>query len=142
MRSVVETYKSGGPTVAAESGSIGRLLAIPRVRAVAIASALARMPLAMGGVGLVLFVHSRPLVFAAAAGLGGTAWFVVRPEIAGIPPSPHGRGSRIGALASPAIRLLVVAGIPIGFTFGALDVAFPAFGADHGSAAIGGLLTA
>jgi MFS family permease len=271
MRSRVEKYQRGRPTVAAEGGSIGRLLAIPRVRAVAVASALARMPFAMGGVALVIFVHSRtgsfsdsgavtaaftlsfavagpvlgrlvdrrgprsvllpgatlsalgvlatvalgegraplvalvfaaavagaamppisgvlrrawpsmvepeelpsaflldsilietifiagqlltgvlavaidpaaPLVFAAAAGLGGTAWFVARPEIAAIPPSPHGRGSRIGALASPAIRLLVVTGIPIGFTFGALDVALPAFGAGHGSAAIGGLLTA
>jgi len=271
MRSRVEKYKRGRPTVAAEGGSLGRLLAIPRVRAVAIASALARMPFAMGGVALIIFVHSRtgsfgdagavaaaftlafavagpvlgrlvdrrgprsvllpgatlsslavlavvvlgeqraplvalllvaavagaamppisgilrrawpsmvepeevpsaylldsilietifitgqlltgvlavaidpaaPLVFAAAAGVAGTAWFVVRPEIAEIPPSPHDHRSRMGAMASPTIRLLVVTGIPIGFTFGALDVALPAFGAGHGSAAIGGLLTA
>jgi MFS family permease len=259
------------PTNAAERASIARLLAMPRVRALAIASALARLPFGMGGVALVIFVHSRtgsfgasgavtgaytlsfaiagpilgrlvdrrgtrlillpaaaiaslavlaivalgesggpvaalvaaavaagaatppisgvlrrtwpslvapdelpaaflfdsilievvfvggqlltgllavaidpaaPLVFAAVVGLLGAAWFVSRPEVAEMPPAPRHHHSRAGALASPAIRLLVITGIPIGFTLGALDVALPAFGAGHGNSALGGIFTA
>jgi MFS family permease len=259
------------PTNADERASIARLLAMPRVRALAIASALARMPFGMGGVALVIFIHARtgsfgisgavtgaytlsfaiagpvlgrlvdrrgaravllpaaslaslgvlaivplgesgapvaalvaaavvagaatppiggvlrhtwpslvepdelpaaylfdsilietvfiggqlatgllavaidpaaPLVFAALVGLVGAAWFVSRPEVAEMAPSPRHHHSRAGALASPAVRLLVITGIPIGFTFGALDVALPAFGAGHGSSALGGIYTA
>jgi MFS family permease len=83
-----------------------------------------------------------PLVVAVFLGLVGAAWFVSRPEVSDMPPAAEHHHSRAGALASPAIRLLVLTGIPIGFTFGALDVAFPAFGASHGNSAIGGLLTA
>jgi MFS family permease len=61
-----------------------------------------------------------PLVFAASVGLVGACWFAWLPEVRG----------------------MVATGIPIGFTFGALDVALPAFGADHGSSAMGGLFTA
>jgi MFS family permease len=49
---------------------------------------------------------------------------------------------RGGALVSAAIRVLVLAGLPIGACFGALDVALPAFGVAHGSAALGGPLGA
>ncbi|HEY1853649.1 MAG TPA: MFS transporter [Solirubrobacterales bacterium] len=77
------------------------------------------------------------LIVAAVAGLAGTSWFTLQlpphrrdPEAA---PRPRG-----GALASPSIRVLILAGLPIGASFGALDVALPAFGAAHGSAALGG----
>ncbi|HJZ36532.1 MAG TPA: MFS transporter [Solirubrobacterales bacterium] len=48
----------------------------------------------------------------------------------------------LGALRSPTLRVLVLAGIPLGASFGALDVSLPAFGAHHGAAALGGPLTA
>jgi hypothetical protein len=83
-----------------------------------------------------------PLVFAASVGLVGACWFAWLPEVRGMVATAEHHHRRAGALASPAIRLLVVTGIPIGFTFGALDVALPAFGADHGSSAMGGLFTA
>lgn len=76
------------------------------------------------------------LIVAAVVGLVGTTWFTLL-----LPPhrrdavTPRPRG---GALASPAIRVLVLAGLPIGACFGALDVALPAFGVAHGSAALGG----
>jgi MFS family permease len=83
-----------------------------------------------------------PLVCSAAAGLLGTAWFVAIPEIGGRREEHTEHRTRAGALASPTIRLLVLAGVPIGFTFGALDVALPAFGALHGSSSWGGLFAA
>ena len=82
------------------------------------------------------------LLVAALIGLAGTAWFALllpphRPD----PEAAAGR-PRGGALSSSAIRLLVFGGVPVGATFGALDVALPAFGAAHGSAALGGPLGA
>ena len=75
-----------------------------------------------------------------AAGLGclGGAWFAALANLA--PSHAEERRSHgwAGALASPALRFLVFTGIPIGITFGALDVALPAFGADHGNSALGG----
>ncbi|MGN6253816.1 MAG: hypothetical protein ACTHO8_02385 [Solirubrobacterales bacterium] len=78
------------------------------------------------------------LLAAAALGLAGTLWFVVAPSLRGFESAPPHQHTRAGALASPTIRLLVMAGIPVGSTFGALDVALPAFGAVHGSTALGG----
>jgi MFS family permease len=79
-----------------------------------------------------------PLIVAAGAGLLGTLWFASISTVSGIEPEPAEHRTRAGALASPAIRLLVVTGVPIGVTFGVLDVVFPAFGADHGNSALGG----
>jgi MFS family permease len=82
------------------------------------------------------------VLVAAALGILGGAWFAA---LAGAAPS-HREERRArgwaGALASPALRFLVLTGIPVGITFGALDVALPAFGAAHGSSALGGPLAA
>jgi MFS family permease len=48
----------------------------------------------------------------------------------------------LGALASPGIRTLVVAMFPVGFAFGALEVALPAFADDEGSPELAGVLLA
>jgi len=76
----------------------------------------------------------------AAAGLSflGTVWFVFQPPVGRVEPAPPHHHTRAGALASPTIRLLVFTGFPVGLTFGALDVTGPAFGAAHGSSALGG----
>jgi MFS family permease len=78
------------------------------------------------------------LLAAAALALVGTLWFVAIPALGAIEPTPPHQHTRAGALASPIIRLLVFTGFPVGSTFGALDVALPAFGVSHGSAALGG----
>jgi MFS family permease len=83
-----------------------------------------------------------PLLVAAGLGLLGTAWFLAVPVIGGAEPAPPEHHTRAGALASPAIRFLVLTGLPIGASFGALDVALPAFGAAHGQSALGGLFVA
>ncbi|MGN6275555.1 MAG: MFS transporter [Solirubrobacterales bacterium] len=78
------------------------------------------------------------LLAAAALGFAGTVWFVASPFLRGFEPAPAHQRTRAGALASPTIRLLILTGFPVGSTFGALDVALPAFGAAHGSTALGG----
>jgi MFS family permease len=83
-----------------------------------------------------------PLFVGAAFVLFGTAWFLLVPVVRAERPSGAPRGSAMGALAAPAIRYITLAGLPIGASFGALDVALPAFGAAHGSSALGGLFAA
>jgi MFS family permease len=78
------------------------------------------------------------LLAAAALGFVGAIWFVASPLLRNFEPAPAHQHTRAGALASPTIRLLVLTGIPVGSTFGALDVALSAFGAAHGSTALGG----
>jgi len=88
---------------------------------------------------LVALIDPGAALFAAAAlGLVGTVWFVAIPVVGAVEPAPPQHHTRAGALASPVIRLLVLTGFPVGSTFGALDVALPAFGVSHGSAALGG----
>ena len=81
---------------------------------------------------------SAALIAAAASGVLGTLWFASIPTVGEQQPTPAEHHTRAGALASPAIRLLVFTGVPIGVTFGALDVVFPAFGTEHGNSALGG----
>lgn len=67
---------------------------------------------------------------------------------AALPPSRQWRAEgvgerrRIGALASPGLRTLLVVSAAFGLSFGALEVTMPAFADDHGSAAASGLLLA
>jgi MFS family permease len=79
-----------------------------------------------------------PLLAAAGCGLLGTLWFASIPIVGAVGRAAGEHRTRAGALASPAIRLLVLTGIPIGVTFGVLDVVFPAYGAEHGNSALGG----
>ncbi|MEA2421899.1 MAG: hypothetical protein QOF55_998 [Thermoleophilaceae bacterium] len=77
----------------------------------------------------------------AALGLGGTLGFVAMPL------SRAWRGQAttsgiVGALASPGMRTLLLTTLPIGICFGTLEVALPAFGAEHGAARVGGYLFA
>ena len=78
------------------------------------------------------------VLVAAALGSVGGAWFAALVNVA--PSHAEERRSHgwAGALGSPALRFLVFTGIPVGVAFGALDVALPAFGAAHGSSALGG----
>lgn len=51
-------------------------------------------------------------------------------------------GGRLGALTSPGVRTIVVTLAPMGFCFGAAEVAFPAFGEAEGDSALAGPLIA
>jgi hypothetical protein len=83
-----------------------------------------------------------PLLFAAGLVVFGTAWFLLAAAVRALRPAGAEHHTRSGALASPTIRYLILTGIPIGSSFGALDVALPAFGASHGGSALGGLFAA
>ncbi len=84
-----------------------------------------------------------PLLVSAGFVLVGTAWFLLVPVVRGERPvHHHGHRHPAGALASASIRYITLAGLPIGASFGALDVSLPAFGAAHGSSALGGLFAA
>jgi MFS family permease len=80
------------------------------------------------------------LVSVAAVGIG------VATLLPALPPLARGEGAarpgRLGALASPGIRTLVVAMLPVGFSFGALEVALPAFADEEGSPGLAGVLLA
>jgi MFS family permease len=49
---------------------------------------------------------------------------------------------RLGALRSPGIQTLVLSMVPVGFGFGALEVAIPAFAQEHGRPELAGVLVA
>ncbi|HEV3375646.1 MAG TPA: MFS transporter [Thermoleophilaceae bacterium] len=52
------------------------------------------------------------------------------------------RAFGLGALASPGLRTLVLASLPVGFTFGTLEVVLPAFSEAEGSKEMAGVLLA
>lgn len=85
---------------------------------------------------------SAPLVLAAGASLLGTLWFLSTSAIGALSHGPREHHSGAGALASPTIRLLAFTGVAVGGSFGAFDVALPAFGVAHGSAGLSGALIA
>lgn len=83
------------------------------------------------------------LVVSAVLVLAGTAAFValLPADVSGgeLPETDHGF---FGVLRTPGIQTLVMTMLPLGFAFGALEVALPAFGDDEGRAALGALLIA
>jgi MFS family permease len=81
------------------------------------------------------------LLLSAAAVLGGSAALV-----AALPPVERAerrpRSGRLGALAAPGIRTLVASMLPVGFAFGTLEVALPAFADEQGAPELAGVLLA
>jgi len=98
-------------------------------------------PLLAGAVATTLGAGAAVLAMAAVLALG-TIWFDLLSRNAPARREEGGRSGWLGAMGSPALRVLVLSGIPLGACFGALDVALPAFGAAHGSSALGGPFTA
>lgn len=77
----------------------------------------------------------------AAFALAGTLCFAALPASRGW--RGHATTSGIaGALESSGMRTLVFAALPIGICFGTLEVALPAFAAEHGTAGLSGVLFA
>jgi MFS family permease len=84
------------------------------------------------------------LVLSAAAVLAGSGLFLAvlpRGE-AGVMARGKRTGSRLGALRAPGVRTLLFSMLPVGFSFGALEVALPAFASDHGRPELSGVLIA
>lgn len=81
------------------------------------------------------------LFVSAAAVLVGTAAFTALLPHADVL-RPSGHGGMLGALRSPGIQTLVVTMLPVGFAFGAIEVALPAFSADEASPELAGVLIA
>jgi hypothetical protein len=84
------------------------------------------------------------LVVAAVAVVGGTIWFVAElpPEIADHRSPQAAERHWAGALRSPGLRTIVIANLPIGFAFGAIEVMLPAFADAHGNRQFAGVLIA
>jgi MFS family permease len=83
------------------------------------------------------------LAVSAAIGLGGTFWFVL--AIRRHPgPAPDRRRPAfgLGPLASPGLRTLVIASLPVGFCLGSIEVTLPAFSDAKGEPALAGVLLA
>lgn len=98
-------------------------------------------PLITAGL-VVLFEPAAAILLSAAAVIGGTVALV-----AALPPvdraaEPPPRAGRLGALAVPGIRTLVASMLPVGFAFGALEVALPAFADHEGEPELAGVLVA
>lgn len=84
------------------------------------------------------------LLLSAAAVVSGVALFLaVMPHAdAGGAPSGRRSTSRLGALRAPGVRTLLFTMLPMGASFGALEVALPAFADDRGRPELAGLLIA
>jgi MFS family permease len=90
---------------------------------------------------VVVFEPAAALVVSACALLCGTVALV-----AALPPNEErvarADNGRLGALAAPGIRTLVASMLPVGFAFGALEVALPAFADAEGAPELAGVLVA
>lgn len=93
---------------------------------------------------VVLLDPGAALVVSAVAVVAGTLAFLVSLPVA----SPEEqRGPRsglrgVGALRAPGIQTLVLSMLPVGFAFGAVEVALPAFADSEGQPELAGLLLA
>src|SRR5690349_19560436 len=76
---------------------------------------------------------------AAAVTVGATLFYTVLPSRDG---AREWSSSRLGALRAPGIRTLLFTMLPVGFAFGALEVAIPAFASAHHHAGYSGVLIA
>jgi MFS family permease len=89
-----------------------------------------------------LFAPAAAIAFSAAAVLVGTLMFnVVLPGPTDGRHGPNAYGV-LGALRSRGIQTLVVTMVPVGFGFGAIEVALPAFSAEEASPELAGVLLA
>jgi MFS family permease len=83
------------------------------------------------------------LVVSAACSLTGTLAFIAqRPSRAWRPDPRAGAAGRLGALSSSGVRTLAFAALPVGFCFGAVEIALPGFAQAHGQRALAGVLLA
>ena len=83
------------------------------------------------------------LVVSAGCSLTGTLAFIAqRPSRAWRPDPDAGVRGRMGALSSSGVRTLAFAALPVGFCFGAVEIALPGFAESHGQRELAGVLLA
>jgi hypothetical protein len=97
-------------------------------------------PLVVGGL-VAIASPDAAVVTAAALTLAGTLVFATSP-LSRAQRGGRSPAGRLGALAAPGLRTLVLVLLPVGVAFGAIEVAVPAFAEHHGSRATAGLLLA
>jgi len=94
---------------------------------------------------LVAFVNpgAALLVSGAAVVVGTVSFFLALPARPAAPPGvSHSRAGPLGALKDPGMRTLVFSMLPVGFAFGAIEVAIPAFADAEGRPELAGILIA
>jgi len=90
-----------------------------------------------------LLAPQAALVLSAVLVVSGTLAFVARgPVRAWRPPAVARPAGRLGALAAPGVRTIVLTVVPFGFCFGAIEVTLPAFAEEEGARELAGLLLA
>src|SRR3954453_12392857 len=91
-----------------------------------------------------LFSAAAALGLAAATVILGTSWFVAElpREIADRRVERAADRHWAGALRSPGLRTIVIAMLPVGFSFGAIEVVLPAFADAEGKRQLAGVLIA
>jgi MFS family permease len=83
------------------------------------------------------------LIVSAASVVAGTlAFTALPPSRAFRPVAREERAGRLGALASPGVRSLVLTSLPAGVGIGIIEVGLPAFSRESGAAAAAGVLLA
>ena len=84
------------------------------------------------------------LVLAGICVIAGTIWFLAElpPEIANRRTPEAADRHWAGALRSPGLRTIVIAMLPVGFSFGAIEVMLPAFADAEGNRQSAGVLIA
>ena len=83
------------------------------------------------------------LVLSAACSAVGTFAFVARPPSRDWRPhAQSGSHGPLGALRSAGVRTIVLASLPVGFCFGAVEISLPAFAEQHGARELAGVLLA
>lgn len=84
-----------------------------------------------------------PIAAACVLLLAGTTAFVTSKPSREWRPSLHvGRHGRLGALSSRGLRTVLMTTVPVGFGFGAIEVAMPGFSEVHGGRELAGLILA
>ena len=82
------------------------------------------------------------LIVSAASVIAGTIWFTAQAPSRAFEPDREPRASRLGALASPGVRSLILTSLPAGIGIGMCEVALPAFSDAEGAAELAGVLLA
>jgi len=84
------------------------------------------------------------LIVSAVSVIVGTAWFTAQGPSRDVQPDPDATraAGRLGALASPGVRSLILTSLPAGIGIGMVEVGLPAFSDAEGAAELAGLLLA
>ena len=91
-------------------------------------------PLLVASLTVVLDPSAPVLASGALAGVGGL-WLSLTSRVRAVSPHDERHGSRFGPLSSPAVRALLLTVAGVGATFGAVEVAVPAFVEEQGGRA-------